>query len=112
MRLKENATCKQIPRHLTTALTIDRRTYGKDIGEDIREGYEPPEEAVEDSEDHESGQFVIGDDVDGAADSEETREWQRAKEPEVLLKPKYGLDGEDVNPWSGGEPSESPKENP
>lgn len=91
------------------------RTYGEDIGEDIREGYEPPDEvAVEDPKDGESGQFAIGDDEDGPSrhDSEESRQWQQAKEPEVLLKPKYGLEGEEENPWSGGEPSESPKENP
>ena len=94
-------------------LILGSRTYGNDIGEDIREGYEPPEQvAVEDPQDGESEQFVIGDDVDGPADSEESRQWQQAKEPKILLKPKYGLEGEDVNPWSGGETGESPKENP
>jgi len=30
-----------------------------------------------------------------------------------LLKPKYGIEGEAFeNVWGGGEPSESPKENP
>ncbi|KAG0649525.1 Transmembrane [Hyphodiscus hymeniophilus] len=89
------------------------RTYGKDIGEDIREGFEPPEDiAVEDGE---SGQFTVGEDEDGPSrdDSEESRQWQQSRETEVLTKPKYGVDEEAFeNVWSGGEHSEPPKENP
>lgn len=87
------------------------RTYGKDTGEDIREGYEPTgaEEEV-----------VVGDQRaragDGAEDedTEEARAWKKAGEMEIKLQPKYGLDGEDFeNVWGQGEgPSESPHENP
>ena len=52
-------------------------------------------------------EFVIGEDDEGQ------EAWKQAKEPEVLLKPKYGLEGEAFdNVWSGSEPSEPPKENP
>ena len=95
---------------------MDSRTYGKDIGEDIREGYEPPDEvAVEGLKDGESEQFTVGEDEDEPSkhDSEESRHWQQARDPAVLLKPKYGVDGEAFeNVWGSGEPSESPKENP
>ncbi|KAN0104419.1 DUF300 domain containing protein [Hyaloscypha variabilis] len=77
------------------------RTYGQDTGEDIREGYEPAVDGAADDE------FVIGE------DDESQEAWKQAKEPEILLKPKYGLEGEAFdNVWSGGEPSEAPKENP
>jgi hypothetical protein len=59
-------------------------------------------------------EFVIGEDDEGNEVSEEQREWKEAQEPEIRLKPKYGLDGEAFeNVWSGGdEPSEPAKENP
>jgi len=89
------------------------RTYGKDTGEDIREGYEPAEHVVVDgAQEEESEHFAVGEDEDGP-DSEESRQWKQAREPEVVLKPKYGLEGEGFeNVWGGGEPSHSPKENP
>ena len=97
-------------------ISLNSRTYGRDIGEDIREGYEPTDDvAVEDPKDGESEQFTMGEDEDGPNrhDSEESRQWQQAGEPEVVLKPKYGLEGEGFeNVWSGAEPSGSPKENP
>lgn len=88
------------------------RTYGKDTGEDIREGYEP---AVVDPKDSEGDEFAVAgdDDEQSLDDSEESRQWKQATEPEVVLKPKYGLEGEEFeNVWSGGEPSEAPRENP
>jgi hypothetical protein len=92
------------------------RTYGEDTGEDIREGYEPTDDvAVIDGA---ADEFAIDDDDDGDkspshGDSEESRQWKRAMEPSVLLKPQYGLEGEAFeNVWGGGEPSGSPKENP
>jgi hypothetical protein len=58
-------------------------------------------------------EFVVGEDDESHEVSEEQREWKEAKEPEIRLKPKYGLDGEAFeNAWAGGEPSEPPKENP
>ncbi|PMD20036.1 DUF300-domain-containing protein [Hyaloscypha hepaticicola] len=82
------------------------RTYGRNAGEDIREGYEPTNEATVD-------EFVVGEDDESRVESEESRQWKEANSPEVLLKPKYGLDGEAFeNVWTGGEPSETPKENP
>ncbi|KAE9363051.1 DUF300-domain-containing protein [Stipitochalara longipes BDJ] len=78
------------------------RTYGQNTGEDIREGYEPAVDGAVDDE------FVIGEEEDEGQEA-----WKQANEPEVLLKPKYGLEGEAFdNVWSGGEPSEPPKENP
>jgi hypothetical protein len=88
------------------------RTYGEDTGEDIREGYEPADDAaVVDPKDDED-EFRAGDDEE-PEDSEESRHWRQSREPEVVLKPKYGLDGEAFeNVWEGGEPSEPPRENP
>jgi hypothetical protein len=88
------------------------RTYGEDTGEDIREGYEPADDAaVVDPKDDED-EFRVGDDEE-PEDSEESRHWRQLREPEVVLKPKYGLDGEAFeNVWEGGEPSEPPRENP
>lgn len=97
---------------------IYSRTYGNDIGEDIREGYEPPDEvAGDDSRDATGGQFTVGTDEDehGSSphESEESRQWQQAAEPEVVLKPKYGLEGEEFeNVWGGRESSTPPRENP
>lgn len=101
------------------ANNTNSRTYGKDTGEDIREGYEPTDDvAVIDGA---ADEFAVGDDEeDGGGeesppreDSEESRQWKQAIEPTVLLKPKYGIEGEAFeNVWGGGEPSESPKENP
>jgi hypothetical protein len=88
------------------------RTYGEDTGEDIREGYEPADDAaVVDPKDDED-EFRVGDDEE-PEDSEESRHWRQSREAEVVLKPKYGLDGEAFeNVWEGGEPSEPPRENP
>lgn len=87
------------------------RTYGKQTGQDIREGYEPTDVAVDGPKDGDGvgDEFVVGEDED-----ESQEHWRQAKEPEVpLLKPKYGLEGEEFeNVWSGGEPSEPPQENP
>ncbi|KAF8849994.1 DUF300-domain-containing protein [Acephala macrosclerotiorum] len=91
------------------------RTYGKRIGEDIREGYSPTEEAVIDQEEGAADRFSVGDDDDAPSpdDSEESRQWQEAREPAVLLKPKYGIDGEAFeNVWGASGSSEPPKENP
>lgn len=88
-----------------------RRTYGGNIGEDIREGYEPTEDAVIDQEDGAADAFSVGD--DSPDDSEESRQWKQNTEPAVLLQPKYGIDGEAFeNVWEAGEPSHPPKENP
>jgi hypothetical protein len=86
------------------------RTYGKGTGEDIREGYEPTESNNNGAAD----EFVVGEDEDESREeSEEARNWRQAKEAEVQLKPKYGLEGEAFeNVWNGGEPSEAPEENP
>jgi len=93
------------------ANTLNRRTYGEDTGEDIREGFDPVEDiAIVDGED---SNFVVGEDAN-SEESEESQQWKQAKEPEVLLKPKYGIEGEEFeNVWgSGGEHSSPPKENP
>ncbi len=66
------------------------------------------------SKDGAGDEFVVGGDEDESReDSAEWQHWRQAREPEVQLKPKYGLEGEAFeNVWSGGEPSEPPKENP
>ncbi|PVH83383.1 DUF300-domain-containing protein [Cadophora sp. DSE1049] len=92
------------------------RTYGKDTGEDIREGYEPTDEAaIDDSNAAGEDEFTVGED-EGETPQEESEEmshWKEAQEPALLLKPKYGLDGEEFeNVWGGGGPSRSPHENP
>jgi hypothetical protein len=89
------------------------RTYGKDTGEDIREGYEPRDDvAVVTPKNDENEPFAVGDDED-QDESEESRHWKQAKEPEVMLKPKYGVEGEAFeNVWTAGEPSVPPHENP
>jgi hypothetical protein len=78
------------------------RTYGEQTGEDIREGFDPADE------------FTVGEDDEEPEESEESRQWKQSKEPELRLKPKYGLDGEEAfeNVWTGGEPSQPPQENP
>jgi hypothetical protein len=94
---------------------VNRRTYGEDTGEDIREGLDPVEDtAVLDPEDEEDNTFAVGDGANSDEEAEESRHWKQVKEPEVLLKPKYGIEGEEFeNVWgSGGEHSSSPKENP
>lgn len=107
------------------------RTYGEDTGEDIRSGYEPTDKpgvvdpkTPETTKDNnlppisrtQSDQFSVGEDDESsppAEDSEESRHWKEERGHEVMLKPKYGLEGEDFeNVWSGAAPSESPKENP
>ncbi|KAG9235804.1 organic solute transporter Ostalpha-domain-containing protein [Amylocarpus encephaloides] len=84
------------------------KTYGKDKGQDIREGFEPSDEvAVAESPDCENDPFAIGD----GEEPGETNHWQQAKEPEVILKSKYGLEGEAFeNVWGG--PSKPASENP
>ena len=88
------------------------RTYGNE-GEDIREGFEPNDSsAVVDPKDEEGGQFAIGDDEQSPG-AEESQAWKKENQSDVLLKPKYGVDGEDFeNVWIGDRPSETPKENP
>ncbi|TVY35226.1 Transmembrane protein-like protein [Lachnellula subtilissima] len=88
------------------------RTYGKDTGEDIREGFDPVE-AIAVVDEEEDSTFAVGEDAN-SEESEESRQWKQAKEPEVLLKPKYGIEGEEFeNVWGGGgEHSGPPKENP
>jgi hypothetical protein len=86
---------------------VDRRTYGKGTGEDIREGYEPTDDvAVVDPKEDEGVE-----EGRRADDSEESRQWNEAREPAVALQPKYGLDGEAFeNVW--GEASAQARENP
>ena len=91
------------------------RTYGKDTGEDIREGYEPTDDvAAVDPKDDEGDEFAVGDDdYENSPDDAEESPWKQTREPEVVLKPKYGVEGEEFeNVWGGGEPSEPPRENP
>ncbi|CZS92092.1 probable transmembrane protein 34 [Rhynchosporium agropyri] len=92
------------------------KTYGKHMGEDIREGYEPGDEAaVDDSNVAGQDEFTVGEDEGQTPqeESEESNYWKEAQEPAFKLKPKYGLDGEDLeNVWAGGEPSQTPHENP
>jgi len=57
----------------------------------------------------------VGDDdeMHSPNDPEGTRHWKQAKEPEIVLKPEYGLEGEAFeNVWDGGGPSKPPRENP
>ena len=95
---------------------MESRTYGQDTGEDIREGYEPTDEiAVDNTKDDEAEQYTVGGDDDrlNRHDSEESRQWQQAREPGVILTPKYGLEGEEFeNVCSCAEPAGSPKEHP
>jgi len=90
------------------------RTYGMDTGEDIREGFEPTDDAaVVDPKDDETDEFIIGNDDEPTPESEEQQQWKQQVVPEVVLKPKYGLDGEagfEENVW--GSPSKLPRENP
>lgn len=110
------------------------RTYGEDTGEDMRSGYEPNEQpdvvdpktadarhednlpSLEQTESQEEGQFAVGDDDESTPvheDAEESKYWKEEHEHKVALKPKYGLEGEELeNVWKGGEPHSPPKENP
>ena len=113
MQLNRSVLCEYSPKQSRLgADVIPSRTYGEDTGEDIREGYEPTEDAAAlDGAD----EFAIGEDdgTPGEEESEESRQWKKTVELAVQLKPKYGLEGEAFeNVWDGGEPSESPKENP
>lgn len=56
----------------------------------------------------------MGDDDEGnSPGAEESREWNESREPDVALKPKYGLDGEDLaDVWGNSEPLGAPRENP
>ena len=117
--LSPSASCKHIRELLNHIIMIhyltfwDRRTYGQNTGEDIREGYEPEGgAAVMTPGNDENEPFAMGDDED-QGESEESRHWKQATEPEVLLKPKYGVEGETYeNVWSEGQPSAPPRENP
>jgi hypothetical protein len=66
---------------------------------------------VIDPKDGAGAQFVVGED-EVEEESEESRHWKQSQEPGLQLKPKYGLEAFEENVWSGGEPSEPPKENP
>ncbi len=100
--------------HKIPADIINSRTYGEDTGEDVREGFEPPDNVAAANSNGEDELSAVADgrgDHSGA-DSEESRQWQQTT-PVVLLKPKYGLDGEAFeNVWGGEEPEQSPRENP
>ena len=51
--------------------------------------------------------------VEDEDESEESRHWKQAKEPQVVLSPKYGVSEEAFdNVWRRGESSEPPSENP
>ena len=65
-------------------------------------------------DEEEDSTFAVGDGANSDEEAEESRQWKQAEEPNFLLKPKYGLEGEEFeNVWGGGgEPSSSPKENP
>lgn len=116
MRPSQNDMCRFfISIYTLVANAILSRTYGENIGEDIREGYEPADEsAMVDPEDiEENNPFAIGDGNDEQENSDESQHWNQSKEPEVFLQPKYGLEGEAFeNVWGGGEPSGSASENP
>ncbi len=69
---------------------------------------------VDPKEGQDEEEFIVGeDDHDGISPgAEEALSWKRS-EPEVKLKLKYGIEGEDFeNVWGGDGPSEPPKENP
>lgn len=91
------------------------RTYGNE-GEDIREGFEPNNSSagVNLKEQDDQGLAIGEDDDDGKSPgAEESRAWKKEDEPEVLLRPKYGVEGEEFeNVWGSDGPSEPPKENP
>ncbi|CAG8971297.1 hypothetical protein HYALB_00001464 [Hymenoscyphus albidus] len=88
------------------------RTYGKATGEDVREGFEPDDNIPDHEHNEENDPFSVGDGLD-SSHSDEARHWQEAKEPEVKLKPKYGIEGEAFeNVWGGGESSKPPQGNP
>ncbi|RAL66155.1 hypothetical protein DID88_005827 [Monilinia fructigena] len=74
------------------------RTYGEGTGEDIREGFEPTNdvEAVDPKPGLDEEFAIDGDKYHSSSqdDSEESRHWNEARQENVLLKPKYGLDGE------------------
>ena len=98
--------------------SIDERyskTYGSDAGEDIREGYEPTDDAdVVDPKTDEIAEQASRHGADGnhSSDhnSEESRQWKEELEPSVKIVPKYGVPGEEFeNVWGKGQP---PKENP
>lgn len=90
-------------------LTLARRTYGDNEGEDIREGFEPSGSGPN----PDGNEFVVGEDDGESPVGEEAREWNEEREPTVTLKPKYGMVGEDLeNVWGGDGSSEPPKENP
>ena len=91
-----------------------RRTYGRNTGEDIREGYEPTDDASAVGPEGSEGEIIgSGSDDECMPDRSEESPWKQAREPEIVLKPKYGLEGEEFeNVWGGGEPSEPARENP
>jgi hypothetical protein len=114
MKLNPSASCKSNSLSWQFQANLGSRTYGSDIGEDIREGYEPTDDAaVVAPKDEDNNEFVVGDDEDLTPESEEQRHWKQQLTPDVVLKPKYGLDGEagfEENVWGG--PSQPPRENP
>ncbi|QSZ34037.1 hypothetical protein DSL72_005617 [Monilinia vaccinii-corymbosi] len=93
------------------------RTYGDGTGEDIREGFEPTDDAeAVDPKPGLDDEFAIdGDKYHDRSrdDSEESHHWNEARQTNVFLKPKYGVDGEAFeNVWGSGGPSTPPRENP
>lgn len=94
------------------------RTYGKNIGEDIRRGFEPTDEVAvidpKDGREKNKENFKIGEDEDDDdRDSGASRHWKQANEQAVLLKPKYGLEGEAFeNVWGSEDSSQLAPENP
>lgn len=120
MRQCQNASCKclsSLIKPFEFTLMHHSRTYGKNIGEDVREGFEPTDNvAVTDPKDEEESTFKVGGSDKNDEDSEESRQWKQASEPALLLKPKYGLDGEAgeafENVWGGADSSQPPPENP
>lgn len=83
---------------------------------DIREGFERNDISalVDPKEEQAERKFAVGeDDHDGISPgAEEAWAWKQ-REPEVLLKPKYGIEGENSeNVWGGDGPSQPSRENP
>jgi hypothetical protein len=103
--------------HQTEANYLNRRTYGENAGEDIREGFEPTDGAdVVDPKEDDEGTFRVGDeedeDDDGDEDeghkghsSEESRQWAQAREADSTQQPKYGVAGAEFENIWGGEGS-------
>ena len=116
MRLSQGGLCRCFDDIVKSRSDIRcSRAYGNE-GEDIREGFEPNDSSaiVDPKEGEDNREFAIGeDDHDGESPgADELRAWKK-DESEVLLKPKYGVDGEEFeNVWGGDGTSEPPRENP